>query len=135
MIRSGVGLIVDRRFVERNVGRQTMTGTDCHHFGSTSGTEVFLIQLFLELLTVLVMFGHLLLVLQLRPLLLHYADREDAEKGDDGEGDDEDRKEGEHVPGEVEQGRVHLLLRRDPPRPVLIALVFHPRLYLSSLLF
>ena len=27
MIRSGVGLIVDRRFVERNVGRQTMMGT------------------------------------------------------------------------------------------------------------
>jgi len=29
MIRSGVGLIVERRFVERDVGRTTMTGTDC----------------------------------------------------------------------------------------------------------
>ena len=81
------------------------------------------------------MFGHLLLVLQLGPLLLDYADREDAEKGDDGGGDDEDGKEGEHVPGEVEQGRVDLLLRGDPPGPVVISLVFHPRLYLSSLLF
>ena len=29
MIRSGVGLIVERRFVERDVGRTTMTETDC----------------------------------------------------------------------------------------------------------
>ena len=81
------------------------------------------------------MFGNLLLVLQLRPLLLHNAYGEDAEKGDDGGGDDEDGEEGEHVPGEVEQGRVDFLLRGDPPRPVVISLVFYPRLYLGSLLF
>ena len=81
------------------------------------------------------MFGDLLLVLQLRPLLLHNAYGEDAEKGNDGGGDDEDGKEGEHVPGEVEQGRVDFLLRGDPPRPVLVALVLHPRLYLRPLLF
>ena len=57
------------------------------------------------------MFGDLLLVLQLGPLLLDDADREDAEKGDDGGGDDEDGKKREHVPGEVEQSRVDLFLR------------------------
>ena len=107
-----------------DVGR----GTKPSSFANTilpSRSQVFIIQLLLKFL---------LFVLELGPLLLDDADREYTEEGEDREGDDEDGKEGQHVPGEIEQGRVDLPLRGDPPRPVVISVILYPDLHLGSFL-